>query len=710
MATTKESWGIFDREFKLPLLHAGLLLLAVLAVFTAIFGHWTATSPWGFPRFVAGVVVLLYLPGRLWLKRADLGLRPVEDFTLSLMLGTATSSFLYWILGYLELSQFFILWPPAAFLAWLYSWTRDRNWKRHSSVLSFNFSHLLLLLLFFMSLVPLFLLPTYYANFDLTSEGHLAIWPIADTFLHVAISQELTHSIPPQVPFFAGKPLSYHYVLDLLPAMFSRTLRVDILDSSVRFLPTYFWLSTILGVFCLSRLLIRSAYGAVLCAFLVLFGEDFSYILGILSNSKACWAAGFFSVPTILSLYTFNPMLPALGLLCGALFCLAKYCEDGKKIWLFSTAVLVAFLTECKVFAAAHLLFAWAIAAFSYYLFFRDGRMLKGLAVTFTFVLPVLTLIWFSNSMGAKQTVQFFSPQQIANLMHPLKTAVVSCAGGEGSLSAVTLEKMLQSTPLLVVLYLIGSLGLRGIGLPLIAKAVFFPDRKLPLRFLLAVFVVGGFILALTMKVTPADLPNSYNNAVWFYVQGKFLMWLFVVELVLSVFGNRNRILKVVAAIIVIVFSVPSTGQAIVAMKSQYRTVWKYDRNERDLVDFLHEACSDGEVVLVPKKYTKGKRLPVSVLTPCRTPYEDLFLPYLVPVAEIQRRERDLKAFWKSVSNNIPRKEVIERYGVDYLVTSRRKMTASSESSRERSLNESGLVRLYENDDFQVYKRVGPDS
>jgi hypothetical protein len=701
---------MFNREFKMPLMHAGLLLLAILAVFTAVFGRWTASSPWGFPRFVAGVVLLFYLPGRLWLNRADLGLHPMEDFILSLMLGTATSSFLYWALGFMKLNQFFFLWPSGVFLAWLYKWSRNGSWKGHVSVLSFNFSHFLLLLLFFLSLVPLFLLPTYYANFDLTSESQLAISPIRDTFLHVAISQELAHSIPPQVPFFAGKPLSYHYVLDLLPTMFSQVLHVDILDSSVRFLPTYFWLSTILGIFSLSRLLIRSAYGAVLCVFLVLFGEDFSFILGALTGSSTCWASGFFGVPTILSLYTFNPMLPALGVLCCALFCLGKYCAEGKRIWLFSTALLVAFLTECKVFAGAHLLLAWTITAFSYFLFFRDGRMLRALAVTSFFMLPLLALIWISNDMGAKQTVQFFSPQQITILMHPLKTAVMSCAAAVGSLSLVTVEKMLQFAPLLFVLYLIGSLGLRVIGIPLIAKTLFSPDSNSPLRSLLAIFVVSGLILSLTITVTPSDLPNSYNNAVWFYVQGKFLMWLFVVECLLAVLGNRNRILQVLAVIMVIGFSVPSAVQAVVSLKSQYRTIWKYDRNELALFDFLSHACSNGQVVLSATKYTKGKRLPIPVLTPCRSPYEELFLPYLVPVAEIKNRQRDLKAFWDRLAHMELRKEVLERYGVDYLVTGRRKITPFPESSRERSLNESGLVKVYENDDFQVYKTVRPDS
>jgi len=49
----------------------------------------------------------------------------------------------------------------------------------------------------------------------------VAVYPVSDVLFHIEIANELTHTVPPQAPLFAGHPLSYHYGMDLAVAMFA---------------------------------------------------------------------------------------------------------------------------------------------------------------------------------------------------------------------------------------------------------------------------------------------------------------------------------------------------------------------------------------------------------------------------------------------------------------------------------------------------------
>ena len=71
--------------------------------------------------------------------------------------------------------------------------------------------------------------------------------------MHLSIANELSHTVPPQVPTLTGWPLSYHYAFDLPAALFHAHAGLDTLDLTVRYIPTLFLFMTTLAVFCFSR-------------------------------------------------------------------------------------------------------------------------------------------------------------------------------------------------------------------------------------------------------------------------------------------------------------------------------------------------------------------------------------------------------------------------------------------------------------------------
>jgi len=233
-----------DLEIALHLPQIALAMVAMLGVLTLIFGTYSATSVWSFPRFIIAVVVVVYLPGKLLLDTARLRLNPLEDLALALVLGMVVSSFLFWVTAFLAVANLFVLWPLAATAAYFCRRTKIWSAIRHSRF-SVNLSHFLLLGVLIAGLLPMAALPMYYRNLALLPDGAMSYKMVSDSVFHLSIAQELTVSVPPQVPFLAGQPLNYHYAMDLLAAMLSRAAWLGIPDLTVRFLPTLFLVETV---------------------------------------------------------------------------------------------------------------------------------------------------------------------------------------------------------------------------------------------------------------------------------------------------------------------------------------------------------------------------------------------------------------------------------------------------------------------------------
>src|SRR5205814_3816034 len=148
-----------------------------------------------------------------------------------------------------------------------------------------------------LGIIVLAFLPLYYTNLTLRPDGTMRVRPIPDVFLHIAIANELTHTIPPQAPVFSGRPLSYHYGMDVAVAMFANATRLNTRDLTLRFVPTLFLALSMLSVFCFSRNWLQSGYFGALVVFLVFFGEDFSFVPGLLLGDNVDWSLRYFSVP-----------------------------------------------------------------------------------------------------------------------------------------------------------------------------------------------------------------------------------------------------------------------------------------------------------------------------------------------------------------------------------------------------------------------------
>lgn len=709
-------------------LACGLLLLGGLVFLTVAFGTWTATSVWSFPRFLLALLFLIYFPGRFLIQAAGLRLAPLEQLTLAFVLGMTVGGVVYWLAGIWHIPGLFPLWPCGASIAFLHRTRKEcRERRRDGSLLkkesgsALDASHVWLIALILLAWGLLALVPFYYRNLALLPENGMSIGKSGaypDVFLHLSLANELSHSIPPQVPFIAGRQLNYHVGVDVLAAMFMSAGGLNALDLTVRFLPTFHIAVVILAIFCFCRAWLGSGILAVATAFLVIFGEDFSWLLAW-TGGAGCWSAHYFKVPTTYSLYSVNPMLPALGLLFSGFFCLQKFFQEGGRIWLLLTAFVPAISLEFKVFAALHVFMTLFLAATVYGVCCRDGRFFKVFSATGLLLLPLLLMLRQATQNGAGQSFIFYPATYIPHLLMVLGLTRYAWAGNVCEfLSTGHVTATGVSALLLIALpaYLVGCLGPRILALPLLGRALRGPRRGAPVRWFLALFVVLGVLVSLcfTFALKNAPLEAQYNNAVWFFVQSKYVAWLFVGEFLVVLGRRRGRAVQIGALALIVGASIPSTIQFFHYVNGFQPGAM--DQNERELLTFLGEHASPGDVVATRKEYVATddspdrSAAPISSLTRCRTLLSDVFAGSFASPEELQRRSRDLNEFWEGWARGKLRTDLLIGYQVDYLVVNRRPVDGDNESPHwaaappQEAAADVALERCFANAGFLVYR------
>ena len=628
--------------------------------------------------FVIAVILLAYVPGKLLLIALKRTLSPLEDVTLACFLGLIVSGLVYWLVGFAHQARFYLVWPlaTAVIFVWLHA-RKPSSLLRgsvavpphdHSVELSRDRSTLVFAGVVALGVVVLAFLPFYYTNLTPRTDGTMRAYPVPDVLVHIAIANELTHTIPPQVPHFSGHPLSYHYGMDVAVAMFANVTRLNTYDLTLRFVSTLFLALSMLSVFCFSRNWLQSGYFAALAVFLVFFGEDLSFIPGLLRGENLDWSLRYFSVPpAVLPLFYTNPILPGMGLLFAGLFSLQHYLEERNWAWLFLTGLLFVALIEVKIFTAAQIMCSMGVAAVLYLVAYRNSDLFKLAACTAALAIPLIWPVLLKNKGEANVVMKFEPGLYVSQAMEAI--------GIKDRLSG-----WLAFITIALPIYLVGSLGLRVIGVPGILKAIFRPDAKSALRFILALFVVIGLVIALMFSLTPAGWTFRYNPVSGtFLVQSKYVAWLFAVEIFQILYrwvigrGVYSTVAAATVTVVAIGLSVPATLQHFIYWRNPDHLFGKgkpfgkqllsYDAETLRVIDFLRKDAQLGDVVMCEDELLA----PVLTFTKCRVPF-GYFAYAAVARSDVTRRESAVKQFWKDWRLGNVQHDFVREVGVRYVV------------------------------------------
>lgn len=622
--------------------------------------------------FCLAIIVLAYLPGKLLLLLMKHRLNPLESVMVACFLGLIGSSLVYWFFVFGHQASFYFLWPLTIVVIFIYLWWRqgkelfggsNKSAITGKSTEWHDRSLLLLAALFALGVILLAILPQYYTNLTYRADGTMRVHAVYDVFFHLGIANELTHSIPPQAPVFSGHPLNYHYGMDLIVAMFANATGLNTRDLLLRFVPTLYLGLSMLSVYGFSRIWLKSGYFGCLVVFLVFFGEDFSFIPGWLLHERGDWSVRFFNVPTVLSLFYTNSMLPGIGLLFAGLFCVQKYLEEHSAMWLMFSALLFVSLIETKLFTALHIVCSLGIGAIVYLLAFKATELFKVVALTCALTLPLILPVILRNQRGAELAVMF-APWPYASLM---MNALGIKKWSPGPLAFIVI---------VLPIYLVGCFGLRVIGVPAIIKAVLRPERATSLRFVLALFVIVGTVITLTCRIVPVGYAHPYNNSVWFLAQSKYVAWIFAVEILQGIYGAmvargaRPMLVSSGIMLIATALTVPSTVQHFALDRHLYEIYGKavmtgsssYSVKTLEAMEYLARDAPPGDVVLPSENMLS----PVLALTRCRVPI-GYFSKYLVARSDFLQRETAEKEFWKAWRRGQVQDKLLREANVHYL-------------------------------------------
>ena len=175
----------------------------------------------------------------------------------------------------------------------------------------------------------------------------------------MGLTRELVIGHPPQVPGVAGFPLGYHLGTDLVRAAALRWAGTDPWDSLTRLDVTLWALGLVLALRAVAARLGGPPLAVALAPWTLLF-TDFSFVFA--GNPQAHWWTDLLRGNLLLSLAYANPIVPALGLVLGAVVSLSRFQETGDRGHLALAALQSAAVPFFKVFLGAHLLLGLGVA------------------------------------------------------------------------------------------------------------------------------------------------------------------------------------------------------------------------------------------------------------------------------------------------------------------------------------------------------------
>jgi hypothetical protein len=362
-------------------------------------------------------------------------------------------------------------------------------------------------------------------------------------------------------------------------------------------------------------------------------------------------------MPSVVSLYLLNPMLPALGLLLGALIGLERFLATGHRGWLVQAAILAAAVVQFKAFAAVHLLLGLVLTAAVYGAVFRRW---DALAAAAAIALAVAPLLWSKAASRAAVSIDPwpYLPAAFVRMglaETPLGRLVLAFyAGDRGVLAA------LGFCAVALPGYLLLSFGPRLVGLAAWARALTRPSVTGSFSFLLAAMVLAGPPLSLALAVIPAGYPGRqyFNNAVWFFVQSKYLMWFFAMA-PLSRFGRPAAL---ATAGLLLASSLPSTVQYLTLQAAAPPPL--LERPIVETLEFLRRETRPGDICLAREEMAQA----ILATTRCRAPALGVFAYSALSPEQQDRLQGTRDGFWEAWRRGALEGAALTTLRVDYVI------------------------------------------
>lgn len=438
-------------------------------------------------------------------------------------------------------------------------------------------------------------------------DQRVAIFGDYDTFdltYYAVIASELTHTLPPASPFFAGHQVVYSYFPLLFLASVQRLTGVSMTYICVALAWPMFAAVASATVFLFCRRLAGGVF-ATLASLLMFTGSSLAYVAAMIWPNTArfdqvIWSSMFLA-PSAEWLY-FNAWAPALTVIFAGLYALDRAAEERRVSWTLFAALCFGLLFMFKSFA-----FVIVMPALGMTLLVRTARAIRARG---------WAGVWRTRSVTSLLTALALAVPVAA----PWLWSILVLNGSEGR-AAVTIEwlslvrrmvfkmditawiasvaaHLVSSDPdgrafltIAIIVFLVGGLGTRLLGLVPVLRSVpgGAADRWSSLGWMTIIGVVFPFFVAV------APFPNSIQA----YQLALFVMWLFTAR-VLWPANARPTVVRVVVAACFVIASAGSTIHyaATAHRADKGRALAALDADDLRLVRYLRRLDPASTLVL----------------------------------------------------------------------------------------------------------------
>jgi len=637
----------------------GFLLLFILTFlsFLVMFGRFhVSAADWG--KFVLGLFILAYIPGQSLLLLLRFPASRLERTSIALALGMGASTLVNKYSRFFQAEFIFGIWLALALGYFVYHLIRQPPRKTDFRA---EWTGTRIGLLAILLLVVLMLCADSYQNGIVQPDGSLSVrMHYYDGFIRNAVIREVSHSVPPQMPFAAGYPLGYHYGLDLFVSMFYRYLGLGIFDLNHRLLITFFLALLALSVFTFIRDFLSSEKTALWGTFLLLFGSGgMTFLAGPLFGRSI--GSNFFHSFYLFDILGVNSLLPALVLIFSGFLSLTRYLRNRSFGGLVLTGLFFALAAEFKVFLIVPVLAALAIAGLIIKVRHRDSSLLKALAVTILATLPLFVSAIMTNKGGPRYSFALKFVDWISPMLRSMGFETLASAWNglvySGRLSLLALFAFCGGW----LMFALGSFGLSLVALPAVIKAFFSWKRIEPARLFFSTLTLFSilcfFSLHIALGVNPRDILNIYV----FYL-GLALLLVFWVERLMGFLARKRAAVQITAMAVVLGLSVPNTIGFLWAKARDPRTE-TFSREFLEVTRWLTGHTPAESIVLHPLDlsricYLGDRRV---VLDASDSSYLDF---HILP-RDIRRRREDIERFFADPQLS---GDILEKYRVGCVI------------------------------------------
>lgn len=663
---------------------AFFLFLILFVAFFALIFQLFRLSLVDYGKFLLAIFFIVYVPGQAFVWLIKLKVTRLESITLSLVLGMTSSTLVYRISGIINFWLLFIMWLAALFVIFLYKIIKNPP-KKEDFAFSITWVGIVFILIAIFVVCVLFL--DNYRNGIIQKDGSVRLnMHYLDGFVRNAVVRELSHSIPPQMPFAAGFSLSYHHGMDIFVSLFYKHLNIGVLDLLHRLTMTFYFALLLMTVFIFSRKWMRSDKAALMGVFLVVFGSGgFGYIGGLLTDYASYWGKIFYSF-YFLDILSLNSFLPSISILCAGFFCLWMYLKFRKFSWLILACFLLAAITDYKMTYAAPILGALALSGAVHLGLHRETSTIKALLLTGLILSPLVLLAYFHNQNGPQYVPGVRFNNWVIFSLADLKLSFLGKAwGGLTRHAHLTVTNILLAVPIFVG-FLFGSFGLSSFALPGLFRK-FFIFRKLDrMRVFLIFFFFIGIIYFFIFSPSLGGRPRNWTNIYVFYLSVIILIFFWSERLVFFL-ETKKRLLRIAVLSLIIILSIPNVIHFLWA-KVHFPQQKVFDSYYMEACTWLNECTKKEDVVIHSSNtahvcYFVDRRVVLD-----QSPHS--YLTFHLTTNQIKERQNDIHRFFLDPVINA---DVLDKYKVSHVwVRNKREFT---------------LVKKNENNKIDCFSYIG---